>query len=86
MHGSLWHRLTRARSSCKQQDLYHWCPQHKAWTLHTAGECRLESKVPACNQQYSCLQQEMRVECDMYMEIPRGFQLPAGGNSKDYMH
>eukprot|EP00978_Attheya_sp_CCMP212_P035604 scaffold155678_cov30-Attheya_sp.AAC.2 len=24
------------------------------------------------------------VECDMYMEIPRGFQLPAGENSKDY--
>ena len=24
------------------------------------------------------------VECDMYMEIPRGFQLPAGGNPKDY--
>eukprot|EP00978_Attheya_sp_CCMP212_P035308 scaffold152839_cov109-Attheya_sp.AAC.1 len=24
------------------------------------------------------------VECDIYMEIPRGFQLPAGENSKDY--
>eukprot|EP00978_Attheya_sp_CCMP212_P033086 scaffold131938_cov70-Attheya_sp.AAC.2 len=25
---------------------YHWCPQHKAWTLHTAGECRLDNKLP----------------------------------------
>eukprot|EP00978_Attheya_sp_CCMP212_P028719 scaffold99940_cov69-Attheya_sp.AAC.1 len=25
---------------------YHWCSQHKAWTLHTAGECRLNNKWP----------------------------------------
>jgi hypothetical protein len=25
---------------------YHWCPQHKAWTLHTAEECRLGNRSP----------------------------------------
>jgi hypothetical protein len=26
---------------------YHWCPQHKAWTLHTAEKCHLVAKASA---------------------------------------
>ena len=24
---------------------YHWCPKHKAWTLHKPEECRLKEHV-----------------------------------------
>eukprot|EP00957_Ditylum_brightwellii_P069633 5288845-Ditylum_brightwellii.AAC.2 len=23
---------------------YHWCPNHKAWTKHTPGQCHMKSK------------------------------------------
>jgi hypothetical protein len=34
----------KSKTKVVNSKTYHWCPQHKAWTLHTAGECRLASK------------------------------------------
>jgi hypothetical protein len=37
----------KSKTKVVNNKTYHWCPQHKAWTLHTAGECRLEAKPAA---------------------------------------
>jgi hypothetical protein len=37
----------KSKTKVVNNKTYHWCPQHKAWTLHTAGECRLETKQAA---------------------------------------
>jgi hypothetical protein len=34
----------KSKSKVVNNKTYHWCPGHKAWTLHTAAECRLAGK------------------------------------------
>ena len=30
---------------------YHWCPNHNAWTIHTAEQCKLKDKKPKAEEQ-----------------------------------
>ncbi len=34
----------KSKSKVVNNKTYHWCPGHKAWTLHTAAECRRAGK------------------------------------------
>jgi hypothetical protein len=33
---------------------YHWCPEHKAWTIHTPGSCRLEEAAEQLPPRSNC--------------------------------
>ena len=30
---------------------YHWCPYHKAWTIHTAEQCKLKDRKPKAEEE-----------------------------------